>query len=166
MEDIGRSLCAQAGGTRATVEAGKAPAGNRSTGPHVAFALSISARCNVERPVLGVDRSLVEEVAENLVGNAARFADGRVDARLDVRDGLLVLAVEDDGPGFSPAALERGCAPFFSETPSKDHFGLGLNIAALLCDKHGGDLALENRAEGGARATARFALIFPAVDSQ
>lgn len=166
VEDIGRSLCAQAGGTRATVEAGKAPAGNRGTGPNVAFALSISARCNVERPVLGIDRSLVEEVAENLVGNAARFADGRVDARLDVRDGFLVLAVEDDGPGFSPAALERGCAPFFSETPSKDHFGLGLNIAALLCDKHGGDLALENRAEGGARATARFALIFPAVDSQ
>ncbi|MFR8009899.1 MAG: sensor histidine kinase, partial [Gordonibacter urolithinfaciens] len=166
VEDIGRSLCAQAGGTRTTVEVSEAPAGNRGTGLHVAFALSISARCNVERPVLGVDRSLVEEVAENLVGNAARFADGRVDARLDVRDGFLVLAVEDDGPGFSPAALERGCAPFFSETPSKDHFGLGLNIAALLCDKHGGDLALENRAEGGARATARFALIFPAVDSQ
>ena len=142
VEDIGRSLCAQAGGTRATVEAGKAPAGNRSTGPHVAFALSISARCNVERPVLGVDRSLVEEVAENLVGNAARFADGRVDARLDVRDGLLVLAVEDDGPGFSPAALERGCAPFFSETPSKDHFGLGLNIAKTLMELQKGQLQL------------------------
>ena len=124
-------------------------------------------QCSMEassKEVFDTVARLVEEVAENLVGNAARFADGRVDARLDVRDGFLVLAVEDDGPGFSPAALERGCAPFFSETPSKDHFGLGLNIAALLCDKHGGDLALENRAEGGARA--RFALIFPAVDSQ
>ena len=144
VEDIGRSLCA----------------------PNRAFALSVSAQCNAERPELAVDRSLVEEVAENLVGNAARFAAAHVEARMDVRDGFLVLTVEDDGPGFSPAALEQGCAPFFSETPSKDHFGLGLNIAALLCDKHGGDLALENRAEGGARATARFALIFPAVDSQ
>lgn len=170
VDDIGRSLCAQASGARATAQAGKAAAGNRNqnrgTGPHVAFALSISVRCDAERPELVVDRSLVEEVAENLVGNAARFATGRVDARLDVRDGFLVLAVEDDGPGFSPAALEQGCAPFFSETPSKDHFGLGLNIAALLCDKHGGSLVLGNRAEGGACTTARFALNFPTVDNQ
>ena len=144
MDDIGRSLCA----------------------PNRAFALSVSARCNAERPELAVDRSLVEEVAENLVGNAARFAAARVEARMDVRDGFLVLTVEDDGPGFSPAALEQGCAPFFSESPSKDHFGLGLNIAALLCDKHGGSLTLGNRAEGGARTTARFALNFPAVDTQ
>ena len=144
VDDIGRSLCA----------------------PNRAFALSVSAQCNAERPELAVDRSLVEEVAENLVGNAARFAAAHVEARMDVRDGFLVLTVEDDGPGFSPAALEQGCAPFFSETPSKDHFGLGLNIAALLCDKHGGSLTLGNRAEGGARTTARFALNFPAVDDQ
>ena len=144
VDDIGRSLCA----------------------PNRTFALSVSARCDAERPELAVDRSLVEEVAENLVGNAARFAAAHVEARMDVRDGFLVLTVEDDGPGFSPAALEQGCAPFFSETPSKDHFGLGLNIAALLCDKHGGSLALGNRAGGGARTTARFALNFPAVDNQ
>ena len=144
VDDIGRSLCA----------------------PNRAFALSVSAQCNAERPELAVDRSLVEEVAENLVGNAARFAAAHVEARMDVRDGFLVLTVEDDGPGFSPAALEQGCAPFFSESPSKDHFGLGLNIAALLCDKHGGSLTLGNRAEGGARTTARFALNFPAVDDQ
>ena len=144
VDDIGRSLCA----------------------PNRAFALSVSAQCNAERPELAVDRSLVEEVAENLVGNAARFAATRVEARMDVRDGFLVLTVEDDGPGFSPAALEQGCAPFFSESPSKDHFGLGLNIAALLCDKHDGSLTLGNRAEGGARTTARFALNFPAVDNQ
>ena len=138
VDDIGRSLCA----------------------PNRAFALSVSAQCNAERPELAVDRSLVEEVAENLVGNAARFAAAHVEARMDVRDGFLVLTVEDDGPGFSPAALEQGCAPFFSESPSKDHFGLGLNIAALLCDKHGGSLTLGNRAEGGARTTARFALDF------
>ena len=144
VDDIGRSLCA----------------------PNRAFAFSVSAQCNAERPELAVDRSLVEEVAENLVGNAARFAAAHVEARMDVRDGFLVLTVEDDGPGFSPAALEQGCAPFFSESPSKDHFGLGLNIAALLCDKHGGSLTLGNRAEGGARTTARFALNFPAVDDQ
>ena len=124
------------------------------------FALSVSARCDRERPELCVDQAIVGEVAENLLNNAMRYASSQVDARLDVRDGALVLMVEDDGPGFSNAALERGCAPFFSEVPSAEHFGLGLNIASLMCEKHGGGVTLENREGGGARVVARFSLDF------
>lgn len=124
------------------------------------FALSVSARCDRERPELCVDHAIVGEVAENLLNNAMRYASSQVDARLDVRDGALVLMVEDDGPGFSNAALERGCAPFFSEVPSEEHFGLGLNIASLMCEKHGGGVTLENRETGGARVVARFSLDF------
>lgn len=122
------------------------------------FALSVSPHCDRERPVLRVDQAIVGEVAENLLNNALRYASSRADARIDVRDGMLVLAVEDDGPGFSPDALERGCAPFFSEAPSSEHFGLGLNIATLMCEKHGGSLTLENRESGGARVVALFSL--------
>ena len=127
------------------------------------FALFASQRCVCEQPSMRVDGSLVSEVAENLLANAFRYASKTVSARLDVRptehEGCeeLVLIVDDDGPGFSCAALKHGCAPFFSETPSKERFGLGLNISSLLCDKHGGSLTLENRPEGGARVTARFA---------
>lgn len=128
------------------------------------FALHVSPTCDAARPELHVDRTIVGEVAENLMGNAMRFAGSRVDARLDVREGALVLIVDDDGPGFSPAALDHGCAPFFSETPSESHFGLGLNIASLLCERHGGALSLENRPGGGARAVARFAMSSPGVE--
>ncbi|MCB7036801.1 sensor histidine kinase [Eggerthella sinensis] len=137
-----------------------------------AFGLSVSPRCDRERPALRLDQSIVGEVAENLLSNAARYACARIDARMDVQDGSLVLIVEDDGPGFSPDALERGCAPFFSEAPSSDHFGLGLNIASLLCEKHGGGLVLENREPssteggGGARVIARFSLECDDVDSR
>ena len=141
--------------------AGLAACGDR------AFALSVSVRCDRERPALCVDQSIVGEVAENLLNNAMRYASSQVDARIDVRDGALVLIVEDDGPGFTPTALERGCAPFFSEVPSAEHFGLGLNIASLMCEKHGGDLALQNREEGGARVVARFSLgLCESVDSR
>ena len=140
IDDIGRSLAAVAGKR---------------------FELSVSAACNVARPPLRIDRAIVDEVAENLIGNALRFARTRADARLDVRDGALVLTMDDDGPGFSANALEHGCAPFFSETPSESHFGLGLNIASLLCERHGGSLSLANRPEGGARVVARFAMDAP-----
>ncbi|MFR3092318.1 MAG: hypothetical protein ACLTMP_11835 [Eggerthella lenta] len=44
--------------------------------------------------------------------------------------------------------------------PSAEHFGLGLNIASLMCEKHGGGVTLENRETGGARVVARFSLDF------
>ena len=122
------------------------------------FALSVSDRCDRERPVLHVDQAIVGEVAENLLNNATRYASSHVDARIDVRDNQLTLIVEDDGPGFSAAALERGCAPFYSEAPSAEHFGLGLNIASLMCEKHGGGLLLQNLESGGARTVAQFSL--------
>ena len=108
-----------------------------------------------------VDGALVEEVAANLLTNAARHAQEQVTLRMETRQGDLVMAVEDDGPGFSAEALAKGCEPFFSETPSEDHFGLGLNICSVLCRRHGGSLRLENRiGEGGMKlggcAIARF----------
>lgn len=103
-----------------------------------------------------IDRALVDEAVGNLLSNAARYAASRVTVRLDVRDANLLLVVEDDGPGFSADALEHGCAPFFSERKGAEHFGLGLNIAATLCERHGGSLELSNNVDGGACVQARF----------
>jgi len=59
------------------------------------------------------------------------------------------IVVEDDGPGFTPEALESGLKPFY--TTREGGTGLGLSIAFQVADQHGGDLVIGNRAEGGAR---------------
>ena len=59
---------------------------------------------------------------------------------VDVRDGRLLVAVEDDGRGFDPSASRPGDWP---------HFGLramGERAATL-----GGDLVVGTRPEGGTR---------------
>ena len=111
------------------------------------------------RAVASIDLPLVLEVAENLVTNGLRHANGQVTVEVEVTaDGpLLKLRVEDDGPGFSAEALAHGREPFFSEGEGPGHFGAGLSIADMLCQKHDGCLALANRPAGGARATATFA---------
>ena len=116
-----------------------------------------------------IDRELFLEVFENLVSNAVRFAKEKIMVTLcrkgtaDVGDSgeeaagrYLCLVVEDDGPGFSEEALERGMEPFFgSEKDGRVHFGLGLHICKVICEKHGGKLWLENGASGG-RVSACF----------
>lgn len=103
-----------------------------------------------------LDLSLVEEVLDNLLSNACAHAVSSVTFDMMVDAGTLTLVVTDDGPGFTPEALHRGCDPFFSENKSAEHFGLGLNVSSVLCGLHGGEIALTNAEAGGARVIATF----------
>ena len=58
---------------------------------------------------------------------------------------VVIIEVEDDGPGIPPEVQERLFEPFFST--KKEGTGLGLPIAARIIDKHGG--ALEFRSSPG-----------------
>ena len=97
--------------------------------------------------------------AANLVANAAEHARSRVAVSCDVEGGHLVIEVADDGPGFSPAALERGCERLFTDDSSRSsrdggrHYGLGLHAASEAASAHGGSVSLANSPSGGAVAT-------------
>ena len=104
-----------------------------------------------------VDREIVQQVYENIAANAARFARTAVRVRMWTEPGCLAIRVRDDGPGFSPVDLEEGTEPFYrnkSADSGDGHLGLGLNICRILCQRHGGDVRLEN--DGGGCVTARF----------
>ena len=92
----------------------------------------------------------------NLLENAAAYG-GRATVRIE-RDGEEVrIVVEDEGPGIPEADLERVFEPFVRLEASRSRdtggSGLGLAIARSIVRGHGGDISLENRAEGGLRAT-------------
>ncbi|MBC8792018.1 MAG: two-component sensor histidine kinase [Tagaea sp. CACIAM 22H2] len=93
---------------------------------------------------------------ENLVANALRYA-GHATLRLADGDGELRLSIDDSGPGVPESELERVFEPFvrLEESRNRDTggTGLGLAIARDLVRGHGGEIRLENRREGGLRAT-------------
>lgn len=109
---------------------------------------------------LALDLSLVEEVLDNLLSNACAHASSKVAFDVTVDAGTLTISVTDDGPGFTPEALKRGCDPFFSENKSAEHFGLGLNVSSILCGLHGGRICLANAGDGGAHVLATFDVRF------
>ena len=102
--------------------------------------------------------------AANLVANAAEHARSRVALSCSIANEVLVIEVADDGPGFSPAALEHGCERLFTDDASRaardgeQHHGLGLYVAAEAAHAHGGTVHLANGAKGGAVATIAIPL--------
>ena len=103
-----------------------------------------------------IDHGIFLTVAENLIGNAARFAQKNLEITLALEKNTLFLSVADDGPGFPDQLLQSGPKPFEKSEESAEHFGMGLYSSGLLCRKHGGGLRLENRGAGGAAVTASF----------
>lgn len=103
------------------------------------------------------DMGMIQEVFDNLIHNAIRYAKSRIEVRVQMEGRRLVIFVRDDGCGFTAKALRTGSKVYYSEAKEDgEHFGMGLFICKTLCEKHGGNLLLINSVEGGAIATAEF----------
>ncbi|MHA6531314.1 HAMP domain-containing sensor histidine kinase [Paenibacillus sp. BAC0078] len=108
--------------------------------------------------MIAVDLDLVLQVFENLMSNAARYADNRIDIAVIADDKALTITVADDGRGFSREDIHKAADPFYRADDRKDaqHFGLGLYICKIICEKHQGQLLLSNGPAGGASIGATF----------
>ncbi|MFZ5878822.1 MAG: sensor histidine kinase [Chloroflexota bacterium] len=101
-----------------------------------------------ETPPVEVDPVRVREILSNLLGNALRYSPRGGMIRVSY-DGFTV-SVEDEGPGIPPADLPRVFERFYKSSDSGG-MGLGLSIARLLAEAHGGTIRAENRSGGGTR---------------
>ena len=101
------------------------------------------------------DAAGLRRVLRNLGDNAARHTAGRLALSLAERDGLVLLGVEDDGPGIPEADRERVFERFvrLDDARARDDggSGLGLAIVAELVAAHGGTVSIDASSLGGAR---------------
>lgn len=76
----------------------------------------------------------------------------------------IALAVEDSGNGLEAADLEKAFHPFYSTKPQST--GLGLSVARAAARSSGGDIRIENGANGGARVTLVLPSAAPPQDEE
>ncbi|MGL5949765.1 MAG: ATP-binding protein [Aeromonas sp.] len=94
----------------------------------------------------------LRRVLQNLIDNALCYA-GEAQVGLMASTYELHICVVDNGPGIDPERLDEVFKPFVRLDEARNiesgSVGLGLSIARTLVHQHGGELTLENRAEGG-----------------
>lgn len=106
-------------------------------------------------PVLGERESLVSMI-DNLINNAIKYSPPGSTVVVHVaREGTqALLTVADEGPGIPPALRERVFDRFFrNPDQNQSGSGLGLAIVKSVVDRHGGEVALGETANGGLLAT-------------
>ncbi len=116
--------------------------------------IKVELSCEIEEVQIICDKNLIQEVVDNMLTNALRYAKEKIIISIVKDEEGLFVYMKDDGKGFSKEEIMKAARPYFST--AEDHFGLGLTICQTLCKKHGGDLELMNSLEGGAIVSAYF----------
>lgn len=114
-----------------------------------------------------IEPRYIHRSIQNLVGNATRYAKGRVKVSCTVDQDTCRVDVEDDGPGIPESEWESVFTPFArlddSRTRSSGGYGLGLSIVRRILYWHGGQAFLgQSETLGG----AKFSLVWPRLQSR
>ncbi|MBV6631600.1 MAG: ActS/PrrB/RegB family redox-sensitive histidine kinase [Alphaproteobacteria bacterium] len=124
--------------------------------PTVKFALEIDADPAIEPPAAYFGPELQHGLG-NIIQNASQFAGRKVTARLYWTDQVVMITIEDDGPGYPAHILDRLGEPYVSGRATKgENLGLGIFIAQTLLESLGADLSFSNPPAGGARVTIHW----------
>ena len=127
--------------------------------------IGISLDLPPQQVVLHADYARVVQVFANLVSNAVKFTPpgGHVSITARMEDGLLRVAIEDNGIGIGQDVMPR-IFSMFEQGPTvpgqiASGLGIGLSLARQFAEMHGGSIAAYS---AGAGLGSRFVVSLPA----
>lgn len=103
------------------------------------------------------NEQMMRLVWDNLISNAIKFSPegGTIKLNLKKKDGQLIFAVEDQGPGISEDAQKHIFEKFYQTDSAhkKEGNGLGLALVKRILSIERGQIRVENIPSGGCRFT-------------
>jgi PAS domain S-box-containing protein len=145
---------------RGTCQAMEPAAGSRG------IALELDAE-RTDIVVFG-DANRLQQVFGNLISNAIKFTPegGRIGVKVNAGDATAKIEIEDNGVGIDSDSLAGIFRQFSQVEPAggkgSSGLGLGLSIAKILAERHGGSIDVESRGVGeGSKFTVTLPLTHP-----
>jgi two-component system, OmpR family, sensor histidine kinase SenX3 len=108
------------------------------------------------------DRRLLTTAVQNIVANAIAFSPprGHVGVGVRARDGVVEIAVSDQGIGIAEEDLDRVFERFYRTDQARSRqtggTGLGLSIVKHIAENHGGEVRVWSRVGRGSTFTIRL----------
>ena len=124
--------------------------------------------CDDSSRLINCTETEIEQVFLNLLRNAAQamasaspeIVDPRMSIRIFGRAGMVVVEMQDNGPGMTAEVKRRAFEPFFTTKPPGVGTGLGLSVSYFIITRsHDGRMSLESAPGRG----AKFIIELPAV---
>ena len=102
-----------------------------------------------EKEILFLDQDIFYNIIDNIILNALRYAKTQICLKIRIEEDFLHMSIQDDGVGFSDYIIKKGREAFIRDGEKNgDHFGMGLYICRLFCEKHGGAFYISNNDMG------------------
>lgn len=134
-----------------------------------ADARKIQLEQQVTPATMSGDEASLVQLLVILLDNAIKYSPpgSSVDVTSRRRNGHVLVDIQDHGPGIGPQALEHVFDRFYRGDNSRtkantDGYGLGLSIAKMIADVHGGTITLASRVGHGTLATLSLDAAGPA----
>lgn len=137
----------------------------------------IAERCSIdlvvrsegEVPEMVIDAMKINQVLNNLMENAIRYAPRGTEVTVSIKLAAneLRTSVQDEGPGISPEDIPYIFSAFYrsthvdNEAVKQKSTGLGLAIAKLIVEAHGGRIWVDSSPGKGALFTFTLPLEYP-----
>jgi two-component system sensor histidine kinase KdpD len=130
------------------------------------FSLQVTIPANM--PLVKIDFGLIEQVLYNLLFNSTQYAPAAsvIELNSNYENGMMILEVIDQGPGFRESDLQYVFKKFFRVDSRKTGgLGLGLSIVKGFVEAHNGKVMVDNIRNGGAKFTIAIPTEQPEINN-